>query len=172
MSYNDDQFLKRLDDPLAQDIPLDHEITATIININEMNQRKMPTTPLVHESRNISHDISHDTNVRRQRMNRRLNYELLNQFLLYCELGHVLHIEKLLKHPNIDIDYINSRGHTPAMVAIIHNQASKNTSHLVELLFNGGADSDITDYDGQTVFNYAADRNEEQVLYTLIRCGI
>ena len=87
-------------------------------------------------------DVQHQTH----RVTRRLNYELLNQFLLHCELGHILHIEKFIKHPNIDIDFQNSRGHTPAMVAIIHNQTSYNTPKLVEQLLDGGADGDITDY--------------------------
>ena len=142
----------KLDDPLNSDLALDHEIEPTIIYVKEPDQNQKPTTPLLADSDNDqddtlnNHTTMPDTQHRAHRVARRLNYELLNQFLLHCELGHVLHIEKFIKHPNIDIDFQNSRGHTPAMVAIIHNQTSSNTPKLVKELLDGGADGDITDY--------------------------
>ena len=169
MSYNDPNLVEKLDDPENNNLGLDHEITPTVINIEEIEkQQQLPTTPLMIESNTKMPELQHQTH----RVTRRLNYELLNQFLLHCELGHILHIEKFIKHPNIDIDFQNSRGHTPSMVAIIHNQTSRNTPKLVQQLLDGGADPDITDYDGKTVFNYACDHAQESVLYTLIRCGV
>ena len=47
---------------------------------------------------------------------------------------------------SIDINFQNDHGHTPAMIAVIHNhQTSINTPKLVQLLLDHGADADIKD---------------------------
>lgn len=138
MSF-DDEYARKLDDPFAAEFGLDHEITPTIIRISPINLHitgepdpELPETTSVHLP---SYNIDRKT----------VDDELQRQLMQHCETGNISKVQEILRNPSVDINAQNERGHTPAMVTIIHNRSSCRTANLLQLLLDNGADPEITD---------------------------
>lgn len=87
-----------------------------------------------------------------------------NTALTYAARDGLTDIARLLIDQGADIDWIDSEGVTPLILA-----AFKNHPDIVELLLDQGADTTVKDQWGRTALDYALRRGEEDAIAGLLQ---
>lgn len=84
-----------------------------------------------------------------------------------AERGHVEMVRLLANTPDFPIDHINRLGWTALIEAIILGDGSEKYVEIVKILLEAGADRNIPDGEGVTVFQHARKRGFVRILEVL-----
>ncbi|WP_412679717.1 ankyrin repeat domain-containing protein [Brevibacillus choshinensis] len=88
-----------------------------------------------------------------------------------ADRGHVVIVEELLTHSDVNVDHINRLGWTALLEAVILGDGGEKHQQIVNLLIQHGADVNLADHDGVTPLQHAKNRGYQDMVDALTQAG-
>jgi hypothetical protein len=88
-----------------------------------------------------------------------------------AERGHVVVVEELLTHTDVDVNHINNLGWTALLEAIVLSDGGPRHQQIVQLLIDHGANVNIPDKHGVTPLQHARSRGYQAIEGILTQAG-